>query len=1177
MASRLRPRSASLKALPPDSPSGSASGEAPSLAPAELHWTVNAKSKEKAAPSGKRTLKSVSLKLPKGSETSPTSSRSNSAGLPWGSGELFLDARQCARQGLGSGPPSRERGSGSEAIGNAYPVSGGARQPLQPVQPQPSRQNLLDRGQPPSREKLSSTAPAAVGGRPPVPSRPAPGAEGPSASERRRTAGRSAVDSPKSGQPEEDLPSRPGSSYERAASVYASLPATPGRRQTLLQDNDSFIFKPAVEADVTPMPKGMRRINPLLQEAQARAAARRNGLVTKQSKPESSVAASQVLQLQQKAKDLQAQLAQAPLVQEAEDEDDVPAPRIAWSEPTETHKEEDEFDYLDVATQLRRELLSRRLLEEEEEDGEAKPEIEMEEQFQKRTLRSEDAKRSMGELEESLAKAHSKGERDRIELGSYLENLRTRTFQAPPEDSAFLTGPEEEPLVSMPDDFDDVVDINASMAAAERRQGRPSSGEGQRSTSVADKTSAPESKSTSGLRLPSFLEKYFDEEKAAQELPIVQMNLEEARGFKTKDKETDLEKGLRQIARLDNLLATREASGLARVKAAKVELDVTKEKLKRDGEKGEEEKFEVLRKLKEKGMLRSSAPSCAPSSRAPSEPSHSVNHSASQSRLNSARGSATSLVATTPTPVSPTGEMKLVDWSGWACSVEEQKPVISLASLSALVARPASREETPAGSVQSTPRLHGSAEDEQDTTTFNLTAPTADLGSLDSKRAKERRPVASQSSHARALAPVIEDAVPGEDNNAPDSESDAEELELEAPPLELEDDLYAADAYDLDAIRAIDDKLAMLVPEQEWEAKSIRSLPMGSELSSVTGVDQAKGSKSSKARSVWSRKSSDSTLPGEAVLRDQAEERETREALVAIEDKLAELKDVRPDSSPSELKPEDLRKLLLQAATQSALPDAQDKVLALTAKEEDLQKSLQGMMRMPSSSSKALAIPDQSALTEARSVLDRLAENRDDWDTAFTEAKFSLDQLEEGLRSLEELEAPPANVQDDAAIEAAVADVASFASRLEELGREAEEMAGPSKALLQNLSGIDDTTAKGADADTASAITALPRLSGAGGSLEDDDLGDLPAVEGTDLDVDLSEDLPAPLRDPLPAFDPTKALDLNLPSGDGLWDDAELERLARAMDAHYGDVLQLPPDEPDLKLSPDPSDEEKEE
>jgi len=265
-----------------------------------------------------------------------------------------------------------------------------------------------------------------------------------------------------------------------------------------------------------------------------------------------------------------------------------------------------------------------------------------------------------------------------------------------------------------------------------------------------------------------------------------------------------------------------------------------------------------------------------------------------------------------------------------------------------------------------------------------------------------------------------------------------------------------------------------------------------------------------------------------------------------------------------------LQKLLLQAASQSALPDAQDKVLALTAKDDDLQKALQGMMKLSGSNS-ALTIPDQSFL-EARSILDRLASNKDEWDTAFNEAEFSLGQVEQGLQSLEEMEAQPATAQDEKAIEAAVAEVNSFAGRLEELGREADLMAGPSQALLQNLA--DSGTAKGMDGATGaadapdidaadSAITALPLLSGAGASLDEDDLGsdcgDLPAGEGFD-EEDLTEDLPAPLREPVPAVEPTKAVDLMLPTADGLWDDAELERVARAMDAHYGDVLRLPPD-----------------
>ncbi|OLP96534.1 hypothetical protein AK812_SmicGene21218 [Symbiodinium microadriaticum] len=158
MSSRLRPRSASLKALPPDAPCS------PSIEVAGLaagHWNVN--SKEKPGGLGgqrlpHRPLKSVSLKLAK--ESSPTAStRSNSAGAAFG--DLLLDARQCARQAShSSGPPSH----GNEVPTATQTVSAGPVPSGRPSQASRSRTG---------GEKMVSTAPAAVGRPPPPPKNPA--------------------------------------------------------------------------------------------------------------------------------------------------------------------------------------------------------------------------------------------------------------------------------------------------------------------------------------------------------------------------------------------------------------------------------------------------------------------------------------------------------------------------------------------------------------------------------------------------------------------------------------------------------------------------------------------------------------------------------------------------------------------------------------------------------------------------------------------------------------------------------------------------------------------------------------------------------------------------------------------------------------------------------------------
>eukprot|EP00930_Biecheleria_cincta_P042769 TRINITY_DN29428_c0_g3_i1.p1 TRINITY_DN29428_c0_g3~~TRINITY_DN29428_c0_g3_i1.p1 ORF type:complete len:1288 (+),score=336.76 TRINITY_DN29428_c0_g3_i1:47-3910(+) len=1256
-----RPRSASLKALPPDG----VGTEAPSVSAAAAHWTVKEKASASAgSASGQRhrPLKSVSLKLGKGCDASPTSSsRSNSAGgQGWGSGELFIDSRRSASQATGSscgsGPPSRESTAREASQHLAYPPHGGgavSRAPLQPLQP----------GQPAvggGREKLlSSTAPAAVGRPPPAPARSALGSaaagEAPpsSAGDRRRGAGaalrspdiashgRGEIDSsrgspdissqsggsrssrpgrgsPKSGENDallnqDDLPSRPGSSYERAAATYAALPKTPGAARTLLQDADGFIFRPAVEAEVKPMPRGLRRG----QQPQPQLAKPKSGspnlaaaLFTGAPAVEASAGTSagegrraalpaslqgyreqasagtsagegrraalpaslqgyreQVLQLQAKA-----QLLRQEVLQEAPRPPE--APRIAWSDgPGSAGEDEaDEEDTLELAQQIRRDFLSRQVMREDKDDeddpGDAVPEGGQAEARQPEAttadswvFRTDDARRSMANLEASLAKAKERADRDRLELGGYLDGLRSKTFQVEADASA-NTAEEEELLVSMPPDFEDVVDINASLAAADRRsRGRAKKEEESRtsaqpgataSTSSTARSARGSSSEKDGFRMPSFLEKYFLEDKAEQ-LPIVRLQQEEDRVANAPREMSELERGLRQIAKLDSLLSSREAVGAAKLKAARQELDVTKERLRRESESSEQEKIEVLRQLKEKGMLRSSAPSCASvgSSRAPSEPSHSV--------LNSARGSTTSLVPAMPT--SPANGGSSVDWSGWACSVVEAEPAPRDAALQLLQRQP------PQDAGATADRQDKAEEEEElDTGTFSLTSERANLGSLGSMGAAK---TGSRHMPTKLLEPVIE----AEDTLAATTEDlgseDGEEIELDAPPLALQDDDYAADPYDLDAIRSIDEKLAKLVPEAEWEAKSIHSLPMGQDSSSTAAGEEAGGARSSKARSIWSyRSSSGKTLPGDPTLREQLEEREAQAALYSIDEKLQELQDLEQQSARGlgttapVLSPEELQKLLMQAAAQSALPHAEDKVLALTAQADDLQLSLKNFQqqRPSGSASTALALFEPS---RAREILTNLADQMEDWDTAFAEAKFSLDQVEDGLRALEEESAAKEQAalpeSEDPAIHEAVAAVSQIASRLEELGREATTIAErslESEAIVPTI--LED--------EPGDLGPALPQLTGAaeeeeddddlGSFLADDDLGVVPEPEES-AEPEPSLEVRGRLG---PSEELRKALELDLPVGDGLWSDADLERLSTAMDAHFGDVPAAVPE-----------------
>lgn len=88
---------------------------------------------------------------------------------------------------------------------------------------------------------------------------------------------------------------------------------------------------------------------------------------------------------------------------------------------------------------------------------------------------------------------------------------------------------------------------------------------------------------------------------------------------------------------------------------------------------------------------------------------------------------------------------------------------------------------------------------------------------------------------------------------------------------------------------------------------------------------------------------------------------------------------------------------------------------------------------------------------------------------------------------------------------------------------------------------------------------ALPTLGSAGAALSDDDLDDLSigSGEGADElpvdDVPRSGDGPA-LRPDGPSADLLRALDIELPQVEGQWQDDDLERVLRAMDAHYGDA-----------------------
>lgn len=1005
--SRPRPRSASLKALPPDQPVQTV--EVQNISPA-VHWSVNSKEKPGVRP---RPLKSVSLKLAKGDGSPTAATRSNSAGAAWGSGELLIDGRQCIHK---AGAPGASGASGPDRRGTEADKAGRRPSAL------PRSEFIETPARPPGLPKAAPSTSS-------YPSRPT-----------------AAV-------PDDEA--RPSSaSYQRAAAIYASLP-TPGGTRTLVRDADGFIFRPTVEAEVKAAPP--QRLRPGSRGL--------NELVASLTKP------------RENPRPAEAHPVEVPrgVSTDLPDRPDRPEPRIAWSEGAPDDAVENFFDASDLAAQIRRDWLAKQLSELEASSCESKQDG--------ASLRTEDGRRSMGELERSLAKAKERAEKNRKELKGYMESLRSKLFQADGD----LAATNEELLVSLPPDFDDVVDINASLTSAERRRSKPRSISSEGGSELAE-----------GFRLPTFLEKYFYDEKAV-ELPIVQMQHED----------TELDKVARQVARLDALLSRREADGLARLKAAKEELAATKEHLRRESEQSEAEKIELLKKLKEKGFLRSSS-STSKAASAASSSANSPRHSSSVACM------------------SPSKTSSEVDWSGWECSVELETPSTAAPAKSApFVAQPG---------------VEHVKEDEADTSTFLTATADRNLGPRTGKTGPRSK-----------LEPVVEDTV-HERKNEEQEETPSGDERIIVPSPFLEELLH--DPYDLNALHAIDDKLAQLVPESEWEAKSIRSATNGSEVSA--GV-QSKTSK----HTVFSHVAS--SLPGEPVLREQLEEREARKALMAIDDALGRLQEQRQSE---QLQPEQLQQLLLQAAASQSAMDSSSKVLTLTAEAGDLEASLQQMLQPLRITTSSNMSPESTgasnsasgALLEAKQILLRLSESNEEWDSTNMEVRCTMAELEDSVRALEEQASRPTAQKEEEPTDDLMLEMSTWATKLEELSREALLVAEQGLPQVQEHTEPD---AGGASASVPPDLQAVTAPEGDVGDAGDEgDLGRLvlpsltmaeEADDGLlDSDAESGSSGNSPVFLPAPEVEVTKALDLDLP--EGRWSDEELEKLSRAMEEHFGPV-----------------------
>ncbi|CAK9009271.1 unnamed protein product [Durusdinium trenchii] len=709
--------------------------------------------------------------------------------------------------------------------------------------------------------------------------------------------------------------------------------------------------------------------------------------------------------------------------------------------------------------------------------------------------------RSMGELERSIAKARERAERSRQELTGYMESLRSKIFHF--EDG---NPTNEELLVSLPPDFDDVVDINASLTASERS--RPSSGGKGVHSSQLETIDA-------GFKLPSFLVKYFQEDLGQAELPIVKMQKQES----------ELEKVARQVAKLDRLLSRQEAEGLARLKAVKEEIESTKESLRRESEKTEAEKLQLLKKLKEKGLLRSQ-----PSGLSKAPPAESSSNDIPREKARSA-------ACFTPSVGSE------VDWSGWECSAEVESTFAPSKDAWCATPQPAHGDHL----VTPEPAHGDQCEGESDTTTFTLTATTADLTKISQglppKQAK--------------FDPVVEDTLHEEKGVVDDGAG--EELVVPSPlPEEL-----LADPYDLQAIHAIDDQLAKIIPESEWEAKSIRSVHNGSDVS-AGHVSAGVKSKMSK-QSAFSYLSS-SSLPGEPVLREQLEERESRKALSAINDRLGRLQEERH----SELKPEQLQQLLLEAAASQVAMDSSSKVLTLTAEAGDLEDSLKRMLQ-PLPVTPQTPETSGPALAQARKILARLSEVKEEWDSTSMEARCSFVELQDSVKALEATASRPSTAEQGEQVQSVdpdplVAEISSWATKLQELSQEASllaEQGMPTTARSPEVDTEGPAASMGAEEPLPPPLADLATYGPKVGPSHQTDLEDslkLPMLGAPMEDLEASsllsdEDSDGPVFLPVPDIEVTKALDPEI-LPEGPWSDEMLERLSRAMEEHFGPVAK---------------------
>jgi hypothetical protein len=308
----------------------------------------------------------------------------------------------------------------------------------------------------------------------------------------------------------------------------------------------------------------------------------------------------------------------------------------------------------------------------------------------------------------------------------------------------------------------------------------------------------------------------------------------------------------------------------------------------------------------------------------------------------------------------------------------------------------------------------------------------------------------------------------------------------EAIPLSTAPEMaYEPAASDLALLERIDEQLRQLVPQTDWEAKSLSSFSCVSESDSscVAALPIADGG----------------AAPKEPALFDRFRDREMSQALLAIEDRLVDLRLGVRDAVP--LGDAEIHKLLLQAAQEQAPLDSSRKVLALTS-------NPQGPVVV------SRCFPESETLCRAREILQRLADAEEEGEEALHEAEAFLPSLE--ASSLPHCPESPETA-------------GPFLERLEQLSGEAERIyqhRSKAQELLESL--LDQGRHVQDQAQTLD---------------EEDEVDDiestLPTLEHA-----------CPIDGP--NVELAKALDLDLPDHEGAWPDSELETVLLRMHEHFG-------------------------